>query len=162
MEFTAFTSHLLRISLFHSFSECDLFVLITCPYLPPTGLFSDRLHQVLRLRITYLAKTNYLYNNCDITFLTMFILNHPDSFPCGRKSERPETTHDFRQSVDRLFSHESIAGIELTFSEVKGACCDADCATEAPNISALLPPPSLPTTTISGVIHGVIMIKFCF
>ena len=38
--------------------------------------------------------------NCDITFLTMFILTHPVNFPCGRKPERPEKTHDFRESVD--------------------------------------------------------------
>jgi hypothetical protein len=41
--------------------------------------------------------------NCDITFLTVFILTHPVNFPCGRKPEHPEKTHDFRQSVDRLF-----------------------------------------------------------
>jgi hypothetical protein len=39
----------------------------------------------------------YLYNNCDITFLTVFILTHPVNFPCGRKPEYPEKTHDFRQ-----------------------------------------------------------------
>jgi hypothetical protein len=41
----------------------------------------------------------------------------------------PEQTHDFRQSVDRLFSHESVARIELTISEVKVACFD-ECVTE--------------------------------
>jgi hypothetical protein len=53
-------------------------------------------------------------------------------FPnCGRKPEHPEKTHDFQQSVvDRLFSHESIARIEPTISEVKGACSD-DCVAEA-------------------------------
>ena len=35
----------------------------------------------------------------------MFNLTHPVNFPCGRKPEHPEKTHDFRQSVDRLFSH---------------------------------------------------------
>jgi hypothetical protein len=40
------------------------------------------------------------YNNCDITFLTMFIPTHPVNFPCGRKPEHPEKTHDFWQSVD--------------------------------------------------------------
>jgi hypothetical protein len=40
------------------------------------------------------------YNNCDITFLTIFILTHPVNFPCGRKPEHPEKTHNFRQSVD--------------------------------------------------------------
>ena len=59
----------------------------------------------------------------------MFILTHPANLPCGRKPERPEKTHDFRQSVDRLFSHESVARIEPTISEVKGPCSD-DCDTE--------------------------------
>ena len=29
-----------------------------------------------------------------------FCLTHPVNFPCGRKPEYPEETHDFRQSVD--------------------------------------------------------------
>jgi hypothetical protein len=70
------------------------------------------------------------YIHCDIAFLTVIILTHPVSFPCGRKPEHLEKTHDFRQSVDRLFSRESVARIEPTISEVKGACSD-DCATEA-------------------------------
>ena len=37
-----------------------------------------------------------------------------------------------RQSVDRLFSHESVARIGPKFSEVKGACFDTR-ATEAPS-----------------------------
>jgi hypothetical protein len=52
----------------------------------------------------------------------MFILIHPANFPCGRKPEQPEKTHEFRQSVDRLFSHEFLARIEPTISEVKVAC----------------------------------------
>jgi hypothetical protein len=32
----------------------------------------------------------------------------------SRKSEHPEKTHDFRQSVDWLFSHESLARIKPT------------------------------------------------
>ena len=62
----------------------------------------------------------------------MFVLTHPVNFRCGRKPERPEKTDDFRQSVDWLFSHESVARIEPTISEMKGACFD-DCATEAPS-----------------------------
>jgi hypothetical protein len=62
-----------------------------------------------------------------IIFTTIVIFSV--NFPCGRKPEYPEKTHDFRQSVDWLFSHEftheSIARIEPTISEVKGAC---DCA----------------------------------
>jgi hypothetical protein len=33
----------------------------------------------------------------------MFILTHPVNFPYGRKPERPEKTHDFRQSVTDSF-----------------------------------------------------------
>jgi hypothetical protein len=99
----------------------------------PSGLFSDRLHQVLRLLILPTKlRLFYFYNNCDITFLTMFIPTHPVNFPCGRKPEQPEKTHDFRQSVD---SHESTwahsENRTYTISEVKGACSD-DCTTEAP------------------------------
>ena len=54
--------------------------------------------------------------------MTVFILTHPVNFPCERKPEHPEKTHDFRQSVDGLFSHESVTRIEPTNSEVKGAC----------------------------------------
>jgi hypothetical protein len=54
--------------------------------------------------ITYLAcRLFYLYNNCDITFLTVFILTHPVNFTCGRKPEHPGKTHGFRQNVDWLF-----------------------------------------------------------
>jgi hypothetical protein len=59
-------------------------------------------HQVLRLP-NYLLSL-YFYNNCDITFSTVFILTHPLNFPCGRKPEHSEKTNDFRQSVDWLFS----------------------------------------------------------
>ena len=68
-----------------------------------------------------------------ITFLTVFIPTHPANLPCGRKLERPEKTHDCWQSVERLFSHESVASLEPTISELKGACSD-DCATEHLNI----------------------------
>jgi hypothetical protein len=56
---------------------------------------------------------------------------HPVNIPCGRKPKYTEKTHDFQQSVDGLFSHESVAKIEATISEVKGACSD-DCDTETP------------------------------
>jgi hypothetical protein len=89
-------------------------------------MIKSAFHQVLyAYLITYLAyRLFYLNNNCDITFLTVFILTYPVNFLCGRKLERPEKTHDFRQSVDRLFSHESIVGIEPTISEEKGALFD--------------------------------------
>ena len=57
--------------------------------------------------------------------------------PCGRKPEHLEKTHDFRQSVDGLFSHksthESVARIEPTTSVMKGACSD-NCDTPKPYI----------------------------
>jgi hypothetical protein len=66
------------------------------------------------------TNTEKIYNNCDyFVYLTVFILTHPVNFPCGRKPEHPEKTHDFRQSVDRLFSHESVVRSEPTNSEVK-------------------------------------------
>jgi hypothetical protein len=34
-----------------------------------------------------------------------FCLTHPVNFPCGRKPEHPEETHDFRQSVDFYSFH---------------------------------------------------------
>jgi hypothetical protein len=52
----------------------------------------------------------------------MFILNPPVNFPFGKKAEHPKKTHDFRQSVDWLFSHESVAGVEPTNWWVKYAC----------------------------------------
>ena len=70
-----------------------------------------------------------------------FCLTHPVNFPCGRKPEYPEETHDFRQSVDfLLFSHEDWVRVALrkfslrlepAASEVKGKCAN-HLATEAP------------------------------
>ena len=34
-----------------------------------------------------------------------YYLTHSVNFPCGRKPEYPEKTHDFRQSVDYTFFH---------------------------------------------------------
>ena len=82
-------------------------------------------HQYCNNLIVFLpCRLYYLYNNYDINFLTVFILTHLVNFPYARKAEHREKTHDFRQSVDRLFSHESVARIEPTFSEVKGPCSD--------------------------------------
>jgi hypothetical protein len=50
--------------------------------------------------------------------------NPPRQVSCLRKPECPEKTHEFKQSVDWLFSHESVARIEPTISEVKGTCTD--------------------------------------
>ena len=68
-----------------------------------------------------------------------YYLTHPVNFPCGRKPEYPEKTHDFRQSVI-LFSHEdwvrvhikmTLLGIELGTLEVKDEWSD-HYTTEAP------------------------------
>ena len=80
-------------------------------------MFKCTLHQVLR------------------TVITHFILTHPPTnVPCGRKPECPEKTHDFRQSVGILFSHEkfeeSLMENRTHNSEVKGARAN-HCATEA-------------------------------
>jgi hypothetical protein len=40
-----------------------------------------------------------------ITVGPFFCLTHPVNFPCGRKPEYPEETHDFRQSVDFYSFH---------------------------------------------------------
>ena len=89
--------------------------------------FTLKSSSVICLR-QYMLSLDYFifYNNCDITFLTVFILTHPVNFPCGRKPEYPEKTNDFRQSVDRLFPNESVARIEPRISDVKGTCSD-DC-----------------------------------
>jgi hypothetical protein len=56
-------------------------------------------------------------------------LTHPVNFPCGRKPEYPEKTHDLPQSVDLCSSHmrtgfeshwRTLLGFELSTLEVKG------------------------------------------
>ena len=48
---------------------------------------------------------NYLYLQFFlIIFLTINPITHSINFPCGRKPENPDKTHDFRQSVNKLFS----------------------------------------------------------
>ena len=50
------------------------------------------LHQILHAYlIIYLAQT---------TIFLQQLIAHPINFPCGKKQEYPEKTHDFRQSVD--------------------------------------------------------------
>ena len=69
----------------------------------PYGLFSGRLHD------ESIFNRHYFPNNYSI-------LTHPVNFPCVRKPENPEKTHDFRQSVEELFSREvrcSIQGSNL-------------------------------------------------
>jgi hypothetical protein len=40
----------------------------------------------------------FIYNNCDITFLTVFILTHPVDFPCGLWEETGALTDFFTTS----------------------------------------------------------------
>ena len=40
---------------------------------------------------------NYLYFQISSLFSWLLILTHPVNFPCGRKLENPEKTHDFQQ-----------------------------------------------------------------
>ena len=60
-----------------------------------------------------------------------YYLSPPVNFPCGRKPEYPEKTHDFRQSVDYSsipskvdYFESTLLGIELGTSEVKGEWSD--------------------------------------
>ena len=94
----------------------------------PLGLFSGRLHQVPSLsiilnylggRVEGLARApqtaairpipklptliNYLYLQFSLIIFLTVNPNHPVIFPCGRKPENPEKTHDFRQNVNKLF-----------------------------------------------------------
>ena len=67
-----------------------------------------------------------------------YYLSHPVNFPCGRKPEYPEKTHDFRQSVDCYSFHmrtgleSTLLGVELGTLEVKGEWSD-HYTTEAPS-----------------------------
>jgi hypothetical protein len=74
--------------------------------------------------IIYLAY--FIFTTIVITFLTVFILTHPVIFPCGRKLENLEKTHNFQQSVDWLFSP--------TILLVKGACSVAYQPTNHPTM----------------------------
>jgi hypothetical protein len=61
--------------------------------------------------LAYIDHFIFTTHDCDITFFTVFILTRPVNFPCGRELEHApaEKTHDFRQSVDWFFSHESVS-----------------------------------------------------
>ena len=53
---------------------------------------------ILRLLLTYKLA---IFTTIGIfTFLICVYPNPPCQLPCGKKPERPEKTHDFRQSVD--------------------------------------------------------------
>ena len=94
-----------------------------CPCNQPLRLFSDRLHQVLRLRLLI---------NWNFTSLSVFILTHPVNFPVGGNRRKPTTfgrvlTNSFHMSEAlgssitlRTFS----LRIEPATSEVKGERSD--------------------------------------
>ena len=66
----------------------------------PYGLFSGLLHQEPNLLIIL----NYLYLQILTSLLSQLFPNPPCRvFPCGRKPNNTEKTHDFRQSVYELF-----------------------------------------------------------
>ena len=62
----------------------------------PQRLFSGRLHQVPKLHISLIKLSIFT------VFLIIFVTIHPtlSTFPLG---ENQEKSHDFRQSVDKLF-----------------------------------------------------------
>ena len=68
-----------------------------------SGLFSDRLHQILRLLMC--TCTVYFYNNCNIIFLTMFIPTHPVG---ENRSTRKNPTTFGRAWTEFVFTRESI------------------------------------------------------
>ena len=74
-----------------------------------------------------LSLTIYIYTFCRHYLLNYYpILTHPVNFPCGRKPENPEKTHDFRQSVDELFPRAircSIQGLNLQYDLSGGSYC---------------------------------------
>jgi hypothetical protein len=65
------------------------------------------LHQVYAYLISFLVQTMRSLQQLWY-FLTVFILTHPVNFlslwQCERKPENTKKTHDFRQSVETLFT----------------------------------------------------------
>jgi hypothetical protein len=55
--------------------------------------------------ITHWAQT-ILYNNCDITFLTVFILTHPVNFPCGRKPDSFHSESAVKVEPNNMYAYE--------------------------------------------------------
>ena len=99
---------------------------------PTSGLFSYRLHQVLRLPKlpTKLSKTIYFYNNCDITFLTMFYPNPPCQLSLWEETRAPGENP--RLSAERwqtLFTwvHSESRTHDLR-GERRSFSCSDDCA----------------------------------
>ena len=41
-------------------------------------------------------------NKCNVTLPTVFILTLLVNFPCGKKLQRLDNTHDFRQTIDYI------------------------------------------------------------
>ena len=57
--------------------------------------------RITHLRLPDYTRTQgYFIFTIIVILLSVFILTHPANYPCGRKLEHPEKTHDSRQSVD--------------------------------------------------------------
>jgi hypothetical protein len=74
-----------------------------------TVMIKCALHVLYLYLYNYLLSLDYfiLTTIMILLSLTVFIVTHPVNFPCGRKPEQPEKTHDFRQNADWPFSYES-------------------------------------------------------
>ena len=55
--------------------------------------------------------------------VSLFYLNDPVKFPCGRKPEYPKKTHNCRQSVDFTWELGS-SNINVTLVRIKSATID--------------------------------------
>jgi hypothetical protein len=77
-----------------------------------------------------------------------FCLTHPANFPCGRKPEYPEETHDFRQSVD-FYSFRMGTGFE---SHWESSHWDLNLRSQRWKASALTTWPPKPLKHISSVL----------
>ena len=73
----------------------------------------------------------------------LYYPNHPVNFPCGRKPDYPEKTHDFRQSVD-YYSFEKFERVTL----------------RRPFWESNPPPTSSVLTTSLPKLHNVVMPTF--
>ena len=88
--------------------------------LPLLGLFSGRLHQVHKLGIILNVLSIFLHSFSSLFFLTIYPNPPCQVFSCGRKPENPEKTHDFRQSVDELFTRAIRGSIQARTHDLSG------------------------------------------
>jgi hypothetical protein len=85
------------------------------------GMEYNRAFQNIIGLFIYRAFQSPITSIITLTYVTDYLSLHQLRyyFPNYIYPNPPEKTHDFRQSVDQLFSHESVATIEPTNSEVK-------------------------------------------